>query len=355
MTDPLVSVLATSYNHARYLRAAVDSVLTQSFGPERMEILVIDDGSTDGSGAVLRSFSSERVHCTRKEHGGQASALNLGLRESRGAIIAFLDGDDLWHPDKLRRCVEALHANPQAGCVQHLLEKVDATGAPLPGGTFPDPNSWPPRYGLENFVSGQARFAATSALVFRKQVLERILPIPESFAYSADSYLYQHALFYAQTVNLPIVLGAYRIHGENRSAYLKNTPARILEHIRFIHAAEEHLDLRLEAFCARMAPEIEATRARERFKREVLLKRIRGLWKEAALSLARCIGSTGFGAYCMFQTATLCIALLWPGAYLGMLCLYGSSRRFLALRKNLAPGPKDPVITQTPTADTRGR
>lgn len=112
---PLVSCLIPVFNGARYLGEAIDSALAQSY--PRIEIVVIDDGSTDGSGAVATAYA-DRVRYIRQENGGPPAARNRGIREARGAIIAFLDSDDLWHPEKIERQVAPLqHRNELDGCL----------------------------------------------------------------------------------------------------------------------------------------------------------------------------------------------------------------------------------------------
>src|SRR5215510_10206142 len=95
---PRVSAIIPTYNYARYVAAAVESVLAQNF--KDLEIVVIDDGSTDDTIDALRPFG-ERIRYIPQEHGGLAAARNAGIRSSRGQYLAFLDSDDLWLPDKV--------------------------------------------------------------------------------------------------------------------------------------------------------------------------------------------------------------------------------------------------------------
>src|ERR1700726_5064835 len=95
MPHPKVTVLIDTYNHERFLERAITSVMEQDFPAAEVEILVVDDGSTDSTAAIAQRFAP-RVQYIRKENGGQASAFNLGIPQARGEIIAFLDGDDWW-------------------------------------------------------------------------------------------------------------------------------------------------------------------------------------------------------------------------------------------------------------------
>src|SRR5215472_13102086 len=113
MSTPLVSVFINTYNHERYIEQALTSALEQDFPSGDTEILVIDDGSTDKTSAIVRKFAS-RVRYLRKENGGQISAYNAALPELRGQLVAFLDGDDWWTTNKLSEVVRAFGANPEA-------------------------------------------------------------------------------------------------------------------------------------------------------------------------------------------------------------------------------------------------
>ena len=107
---PLVSVVIPVYNGTNFLKEAIESVFAQTFTD--YEILVVDDGSTDGTWDLIQSYGP-RVRGLHKENGGVASALNLGIREMRGTYFAWLSHDDLWLPEKLARQVELLKSNPQ--------------------------------------------------------------------------------------------------------------------------------------------------------------------------------------------------------------------------------------------------
>jgi glycosyltransferase involved in cell wall biosynthesis len=123
---PEVSVIIPAYNSAHYLAAAVDSVLAQTFAD--LEVLVIDDGSTDETPQVMSRYGPP-VRYIRQSNGGVAVARNHGIKESRGNYVAFLDADDTWFPNKLERQLEALRSNPgyQACYSAHLVVSHDLT------------------------------------------------------------------------------------------------------------------------------------------------------------------------------------------------------------------------------------
>jgi glycosyltransferase involved in cell wall biosynthesis len=129
--QPAVSVLMPTYDRARFLGAAVDSVLAQSFAD--LELLVIDDGSSDETAAVLSARRDGRLRVLRRAHHGLRPALNAGLRAARGRYIARNDSDDVWLPDLLATLVPVLEADPSLGMAYGRAELMDAAGQRLPG------------------------------------------------------------------------------------------------------------------------------------------------------------------------------------------------------------------------------
>jgi GT2 family glycosyltransferase len=112
--DPEVAVIIPTYNCAAWLAEAIESVFAQTFRDFR--IFVIDDGSTDDTAAVLQRYA-DRCVCLRQENAGAAAARNFGIRSSSSKYIAFLDADDLWHPNKLERQLRLIKQDPEAGLV----------------------------------------------------------------------------------------------------------------------------------------------------------------------------------------------------------------------------------------------
>ena len=113
VSNVLVSVIIPVYNGERYLGEAIESVLAQTYRP--LEVIVVDDGSTDGSRSIAERYcrqSPNEVRAILQENAGQGSAMNRGSRAARGAFHAYLDADDLWLEDKLQRQVEALLTHP---------------------------------------------------------------------------------------------------------------------------------------------------------------------------------------------------------------------------------------------------
>lgn len=211
MSTPFVSVLIDSYNYGRYVEAAIESVLGQDFSREEFEILVVDDGSTDDTAERLTKYG-DAIRYLRKPNGGQASAFNFGFAAARGEIVALLDADDLWLPDKLRRVCETFEKNPAAGMVYHRTHLWRA-GEPLEddsyfadiSGSVTDSRISLLRYPM----------VGTSCLAFRRNALRRLLPVPEALRSQADAYLTALVIFVAPVAALPEFLAKYRLHGAN--------------------------------------------------------------------------------------------------------------------------------------------
>jgi glycosyltransferase involved in cell wall biosynthesis len=127
MNVPEVSVVVPNYNYAPYLENAIDSVLAQTF--ESVEVLVVDDGSTDESLEVLRGYE-KRVRVFSQSNQGVSAARNKGISESRGKYIAFLDADDSWHPSKLKSQLEYF-SDPAVGMVYCRMNYTDLSGKVL--------------------------------------------------------------------------------------------------------------------------------------------------------------------------------------------------------------------------------
>jgi glycosyltransferase involved in cell wall biosynthesis len=129
MSDPKVSVVIPTFNRSHYVLGAVGSVLGQSFGD--LELIVVDDGSTDDTAAAVRSVADPRVRLLQRRNGGLQAALNDGFAVARGAYWARLDDDDLWAPDMLETTNGVLDSRPEVGLVYGKSRAMDEGGQPL--------------------------------------------------------------------------------------------------------------------------------------------------------------------------------------------------------------------------------
>jgi hypothetical protein len=210
--DPLVTIVIDNYNYARFLPRSIDSALAQSY--DRVEIVVVDDGSTDSSFDVLAAYAG-RAEVVRRTNGGQAAALNTGFALSRGEIVIFLDSDDELHPDAVARVVDRF--TPEVAKVHFRLTTVDADGAPL-GFTNPTRRSRLAQGNVSRQVLHRGRYVTPvmSGNAYARWALERIMPIPETdFRISADGYLVALTALHGRVVAIDDELGVYRVHGSN--------------------------------------------------------------------------------------------------------------------------------------------
>jgi glycosyltransferase involved in cell wall biosynthesis len=234
MKAPFFTVIIDTYNYGQYVEAAVSSVLTQEFPAEEREILVVDDGSTDDTQERLRKFG-DAIRYLRKTNGGQASAFNFGFEQARGEIIALLDADDVWLPDKLARLYEAFKQNPAAGMVYHRMYWWSGTNETSADRDFIPVSGRVPESRRDLL---QYPMMGTSCLTFRRDALKELLPVPKVLRSQADAYLTALIIFIAPVAAIPDYLGKYRLHGANLFQIHEERGANIrVEHRMVVRAA----------------------------------------------------------------------------------------------------------------------
>jgi glycosyltransferase involved in cell wall biosynthesis len=123
---PRVTVIMPAYNRERFIREAIESILAQTFTD--LELLVVDDGSTDGTGAIVGAIADPRVRQIHQPHRGISAAMNRGLAEARGEYVARLDSDDVWLPDMLATQVAVLDERPEVGVVYARAQGMEEDG-----------------------------------------------------------------------------------------------------------------------------------------------------------------------------------------------------------------------------------
>jgi glycosyltransferase involved in cell wall biosynthesis len=211
---PFASVLIDTYNHEKFIEKAVTSVLEQDFPPSGREVIVVDDGSTDGTPEILRKFQPH-IRILSKPNGGQASAFNVGIPECRGEVIAFLDGDDWWAPGKLRTVANLLAGDASLGVVGHAIIEAFNDGSER---IITPERSLRLRlnscHAADIFRLHRCYFG-TSRLALRAHVARKLLPIPEALVIEADEYLFILAAAIADVALLTEPLTYYRLHGSN--------------------------------------------------------------------------------------------------------------------------------------------
>ncbi|MBI4679544.1 MAG: glycosyltransferase family 2 protein [Elusimicrobia bacterium] len=306
-----VSVVIDNYNYGRFLGQAVESVLDQDFKGE-VECIVVDDGSTDESRRVLASFGG-RVRAVLQANQGQAMAFNNGFAAATGEFVGLLDADDYWRPTKLSRVIP-LFEDAGVGVVEHFLQDVDARGADLPQ-YFP---LWPPSYSLDDFLDRRVELGATSGLVFRKTVLDQVLPIPKGMSYYFDDLLVVKSLLLSRLVNLPERLGLRRLHDSNLCAAGRQygSPRNLELDMRMRDLFNSEIDPLLARRNLRRTDRYLAEEELEYMRRRILLHMLRGERGRAFnewLGMLRKHGGRRLG---LFRCATCLAALVSPGLYL---------------------------------------
>lgn len=241
-----MTVLINNFNYARFLHASIESALAQSY--RSIEVVVVDDGSSDGSREVISSYG-DQVVAVYKENGGQASAFNAGFTCSSGDIVTFLDADDMLDDRVVARVVEAFSRHPRTAMVQCRLELADAAGRPL-GAFMPPGYVRMPTADLRNRpeqLNNVSWWAPTSGISVASTVLSRVLPLPQDlFRISADIGLARACALCGPVVSLREPGGYYRSHGENyynrgtlEIHKIRNDVRRFVEHQRYVRRFAE--------------------------------------------------------------------------------------------------------------------
>jgi glycosyltransferase involved in cell wall biosynthesis len=229
--SPSVDVVVTNHNYARFLPEAVESACAQTHPDVR--VIVVDDGSTDGSRQVLESFA-DRVEVVLKEQGGQASALNAGLERCRGEVLLVLDADDRLRPQAAARVAAAFAADSALSKVQFPMAIVDSEGRPTgevkPGGHLRAPTGDQRR--AELAFPFDLPWLPGGGTGFRTEAVRRILPIPVADypRSGADWYLVHLTALLGEAALLEEVCAEYRVHGGN--AYELDRDEIDLDHVR---------------------------------------------------------------------------------------------------------------------------
>jgi len=177
--DPRVSIVIAVYNGAPTIERALASVFAQTYTD--YEVIVVNDGSTDDTAAVLARFG-DRIRVITQSNRGLSAARNAGVRASTGEYVAFLDDDDEWMPEKLARCVPVLDADRDCALVYTLALKVDPQGRPMGADARPDGAESP----TMNEMLAHPWNVVPSQFVVRRDVFERAGGFHESFITSCE-------------------------------------------------------------------------------------------------------------------------------------------------------------------------
>jgi glycosyltransferase involved in cell wall biosynthesis len=210
-----VSVIIPVYNGSKYLATTLETVLGQSYPLH--EIIVIDDGSTDSSPAILRGYG-ERLRVTRQSNQGVAAARNVGLQQVSGDLVAFIDQDDLWPIDRTRILVEALQADPTAQVAAGLVEILYERTRPVTP--------------LDNFGTAIREFYLGSLLI-KKEVFDILGSFHTGVGYADDvDFMMRRREAKIPTVYVDQITLQYRLHEENTSGDRNMTNRHLMAALR---------------------------------------------------------------------------------------------------------------------------
>jgi len=202
--ESLISCIVPVFNGELYLQEALDSILAQTYWP--IEIIVVDDGSGDGTAAVVARYKTQ-VHHLWQPNSGRLTARNLGLRAAQGEFVAFLDADDLWHFEKLARQMSSFQSRPELDfCVTHVQ------------------NFWVPELKKEKAQFQNHRFSqplpgfTTQALLARRVLFDRVGQFNTALRAVDDTDWFMRAIEQGAVLELlPDVLVYRRLHQANLS------------------------------------------------------------------------------------------------------------------------------------------
>lgn len=217
-TELHVSIIINNYNYGSFLRQAIDSALAQTY--QLVEVIVVDDGSTDNSRDIIASYSDQVVGVL-KDNGGQPSAMNAGFAVSQGDIVALLDSDDWFEPNKVEEVVEIFIKNPDISWCFHPLTRIrQGDNEPVVA-----PRVFP---SLKQDISqkcdfrrrlkrGYLNFYAppTSGLCFTRAALDKVFPLPEKLGNAVDRYLVYASMLVGEGYFLNKPLTIQLIHSQN--------------------------------------------------------------------------------------------------------------------------------------------
>ncbi|MEI6331191.1 MAG: glycosyltransferase family A protein [Pseudanabaena sp. ELA645] len=201
--QPLVSVIIPVYNREKFLAEAIDSVLAQTYRP--IEIIVIDDGSTDKSGEIARSYAETKY--IYQDNQGVSVARNIGVDAAQGEFLAFLDSDDMWLPNKLETQINYMLKHPEVNITGTEMKNFMESGTEIP--------SW---FNFEEYVKVIEKTILFHTMVMRKAVFLQVGYFLPDFRSGEDTeWIWRARDFKVSIEQIPQVFTLRRLHGENLS------------------------------------------------------------------------------------------------------------------------------------------
>ena len=240
-TNTVVSIVVVNHNYGRFVGEAVESALTQTH--DAVEVIVVDDGSTDDSRAVIEGYR-DRVVVVLKENGGQASVFNAGFQHASGSAVIFLDADDMLDRGTAARVAGAFMSRPELAKVHYRLELIDANGRPT-GALVPPVGLRLPAGDLRELIRlhpDDVPYPPASGNAFAAWALQRVLPMPEEeYRLLADVYLLNLIPLLGPVEVLDGAGGQYRVHDANSHYASTLRLDRVRATVRITHATHRYL------------------------------------------------------------------------------------------------------------------
>lgn len=257
-----IAVVIPTYNRAGFVKTAIASALAQTRRPD--EIVVVDDGSTDDTAAVVARYGGV-VRYVRKDNGGEASARNRGVREARSTWIAFLDSDDAWEPQALERLEAASRDYPNAGLIAMRARVLSADGTPQ--SKTHGKKSPGPKFSTRSLLWGDA--GGVQMPMVRRDLILAAGGFDESLPSATDCDLWLRLSFATEMVGIPEPLLLVRVHPENLSAdrtlnarcWIRLLAKLAREHPEFLKASPWHYRRALGKERLRLGRELLASAA----------------------------------------------------------------------------------------------
>jgi glycosyltransferase involved in cell wall biosynthesis len=208
MSDPLVSIITPSYNQAAYLKAAIESVLSQEY--PHIEYIVIDGGSTDGSQDIIQGYSSQLAGWLSEPDAGQTEAINKGFNRATGDIFAWLNSDDVYQPGAIRQAVDFFQTHPEIGMVYGQANYIDSAGNVI--GRFPAAET-----DYKRLLRGYVHIPQQSAF-FRGNLWSMVGPLDPSFFFAMDYDLWVRLAAVTAVAFVERTWANFRIHTDAKTS-----------------------------------------------------------------------------------------------------------------------------------------
>ena len=223
-TFPLVSIVTPSFNQARYLETTIGSVISQDYS--RLEYIIVDGGSTDGSAGIIKKYESKLAWWVSEKDRGQTDAINKGFAGAKGEILAWLNSDDTYEPGAISSAVNVLLAHPEVGLVYGDANYINVDGSII--GRFPAAQT-----DLARLRRGYVHIPQQTAF-FRAGLWRAVGPLDPSFYFAMDYDLWVRLALRSQVKYVPQTWADFRLHtsGKTISADDRCWPEMLRVHYR---------------------------------------------------------------------------------------------------------------------------